>query len=39
MQRYVKAYTALKTAICHNPPTHSFKGNRRNLTDPQQINT
>jgi hypothetical protein len=34
-----KIHNAHETKICCNPPIHSFTGDRKNLTDPQQTNT
>ena len=31
-----KMHIAHETAICHNPPIHSFMGDRKYLADPQQ---
>jgi hypothetical protein len=32
-------YIGHETAICRNPPTHDFTGDRRNLTDSEQANS
>jgi hypothetical protein len=35
----IELHDGHEIAICHNPPTHSFAGDVKNLTSPWQINT
>lgn len=36
---FIGLHVAYETAICHNPPVHSFTGYRKNVTNTQWTNT
>ena len=35
LRSQIRVYITPETAICRNPPIHSFTGDSNNLTDPQ----